>query len=480
MAYDSKPADTARDRLIGRRPWYLFGAVALLFSAWLQSPLLVLAALVVLVLGALADVWYVFSLAGLTVRRELSAHRAELGDELTLELTVENRKVLPLPRLEIEDELPEEGVELRGGYIVATASPQRQLLLNTLSLWVLQRVIRRYRVRCLTRGLYTFGPLYVSSGDPFGLLTRRRRLAAPERLLVYPLVVPIERLGLPARALIGERPAPKRLLEDPLRTAGVREYQQGDEPRRIHWKATARTGALQSKVYEPTTHHTLAVFVDLLFYEDVVRGFHPALLELALCAAASVAAWGMEQGFAVGLYANGSLPQDDDAVVPGGAASGGFGDDDGVTDVGTLTRADRAPYLRIAPSAYGDQLRRVEEALAQLVPSGATTIAEVLASEAARLPFGSTVVYIGTGVRLDDEGFAALRRLRSHGHPIALAISGDAPLEAEPLPLFRLGNGETWLRLWGEALAHAPSGSGEREPLHAVWYWRSLDERAPA
>src|ERR1019366_8024802 len=37
---------------------------------------------------------------------------------------------------------------------------------------------------------------------------------------------------------------------DPTRLAGVRPYQQGDPLNRIHWRATARTGELHSRIYE--------------------------------------------------------------------------------------------------------------------------------------------------------------------------------------------------------------------------------------
>ena len=44
-----------------------------------------------------------------------------------------------------------------------------------------------------------------------------------------------------------------RLYEDPTRIAGVRSYTPGDSLMRVHWRATARTGQLHSKVYEPST-----------------------------------------------------------------------------------------------------------------------------------------------------------------------------------------------------------------------------------
>ncbi len=125
------------------------------------------------------------------------------------------------------------------------------------------------------RGVYTFGPAHLRSGDPFGWLVREERILLRETLLVYPLVAPIESFGFPARHPFGERATPRRLLEDPLRVAGVREYVSGDDPRRIHWKATARAGELRSKIYEPSSQHRLFILLDINTYKESWMGLDP-------------------------------------------------------------------------------------------------------------------------------------------------------------------------------------------------------------
>src|SRR5205823_12615047 len=88
------------------------------------------------------------------------------------------------------------------------------------------------------------------------------------------------------------------------RVIGVRDYAYGDSLRRVHWKATARTMQLQSKVYEATTTHALVIFLNIMARLDAYYGIHPELQELATCAAASVTNWAIDQGYAAGLYAN--------------------------------------------------------------------------------------------------------------------------------------------------------------------------------
>jgi uncharacterized protein (DUF58 family) len=448
MAADADRPIPPDENLLSRRPWYLVGVLILLLSLLLRMPLLIVAGLLVVVLGAVPDLWYRFCLSGVIVRRTFSARRAEIGDEVTLALRIENRKLLPLPRLEVADEVPEQGLAIRGAHLEASVKPLRLLQINVLSLWAFQRVTRRYRIRCLARGVYVFGPQTVRSGDPFGLLTRDRTQAEIERVLVYPLVLPIERFGMSSRAPFGERRAPRRLLEDPLRIGGVRPYEQGDEPRRIHWKATARTGELQSKVYEPSAHHTLAIFVDQRTFANPAMGYDPDLVELGISVAASVAAWGLDQGFAVGLYSNGLLAWNDDVSVE--SVSGTR-----LPEYAALQRAIQAATLRarIPPSTNRGQLVRMLEALARIIPYFPAPMAQVLAAEETRLPYGTTVVYIGAPPGLGDEDLALLRRLRARGHAVTLLLVGDDPIEAGDLPTTHVGTASTWQALLSESLA---------------------------
>src|SRR5947209_16597047 len=260
---DTDRENFARDEtLINRRPWYVLAAILLLLSAVAHQPIAFLAALFALVIGLVPEIWYRSALRHLHMRQWVSAPRAFFGETLTLAISMENQKLLPLPWLEIEDEIPEQ-LTLLTGRATPTYKVNRVALVNTFSLWSFQRVTRRYRLRCTARGVYTFGPATMRSGDPFGWLTREERVPARETLLVYPLVAPIESFDLPPRYPFGERATPHRLLEDPLRIAGVREYALGDDPRRIHWKATARAGELRSKIYEPSSQYRLFILLDI-------------------------------------------------------------------------------------------------------------------------------------------------------------------------------------------------------------------------
>lgn len=443
----------SEEQLRSRRPWYVIGLGLLVGSIPLHQPLIFVAGLLALALGAIPELWYRFCLRGLVYRRQLGERRAFFGETVPLRVSVENRKLLPLPWLEIEDEFPEP-LALRGKRLEPHYKPRRMLLINALSLWWFQRVTRRYTIQCRARGVFTLGPVTLLSGDPFGLLTRESQREQLDTLLVYPPLLPIERFGLPARRPFGERTVPRRLLEDPTRVLGVREWLPGDDLRRVHWKATARAMSLQSKVYEPTTTWTLAVFLNINSYANPVLGTNPSLIELAIAAAASIAQWATQQGYAVGLFANGLQTTQGEEETPTSAAAG------------RSVEVQWAARVRLPPSSRAEQLPRILEALARLVPYFGSPIEQVLTAEQSRLPAGATLVVVSAAKAITPMLLATLRQAQVHGHAVALLVAGDAPVEHTSFPLYRIGTEEVWHAIVAEAAGQAaphPAAAAETE-----------------
>ena len=144
----------------------------------------------------------------------------------------------------------------------------------------------------------------MENGDLFGLHRRFRVDAEPTFLLVYPRIVPLEGYDLTSRRPIGDVLLTHRLFEDPTRIAGVRPYELGDPLNRVHWRATARTGVLHSKVHEPSTLSGATVLLDFHTAGYHQRG-EPFRSELAVTAALSLANAVYEMGQQVGLVTNG-------------------------------------------------------------------------------------------------------------------------------------------------------------------------------
>lgn len=439
------------DTLLNRRPWYVIALVLIIVSALARQPLAFLLGVFALVIGLVPELWYRYALRNLVVRQQLEQQKVFFGETNTLSLSVENQKLLPLPWLEIEDEIPAQ-ITLLSGRARPSYKVNRANLLNTFSLWSFQRLTRRYRVRCMGRGIYTFGPAMLRSGDPFGWLVRETTITARQTLLVYPLIAPIEAFGLPPRHPFGEHATPRRLLEDPLRVAGVREYMLGDDPRRIHWKATARAGELRSKIYEPSSQYRLLILLDINTYKEAWLGLDPELQELTISASASIALWALEQGYAVGLLANSLMmgmaneqtqtSGDNDPLSPEGLEA--------TQRTGSQTAQSFIHRVRVPLSSDSGQSERVLTALGRLLPYFGSPMDALIDSERFALPIGTTVVLVSAAAVLRDATVESLVELHAHGSMVHLALTGeerDLDVPTYDLPIHWLGGREVWHEL---------------------------------
>jgi uncharacterized protein (DUF58 family) len=112
------------------------------------------------------------------------------------------------------------------------------------------RTALHYRVHGHRRGRHTLGPLRLRLVDPFGLVERSAVGADSAPLLVVPRVRPLGS-GRPAGGQGGGGEGARRTIavhgEDDVST---REYRHGDDLRKVHWRATARTGELMVRLEE--------------------------------------------------------------------------------------------------------------------------------------------------------------------------------------------------------------------------------------
>jgi uncharacterized protein (DUF58 family) len=112
---------------------------------------------------------------------------------------------------------------------------------------------RRLRLRCtpLRRGALEFDAVHVGRVEPLGLMKARARRKLPATLLVMPRIHPVAPLVLPgSRRLQPGGIAFAGRVGDAEEFMSLRDYRSGDSPRRIHWKAWARTGRLVVKEYQ--------------------------------------------------------------------------------------------------------------------------------------------------------------------------------------------------------------------------------------
>jgi uncharacterized protein (DUF58 family) len=439
------PAFSMQGDYVYRR-WYWLGFFALVFSIVLHLPLLAVGGVMLVLVLAMVDIWAYFCLHSLTYRHKLSEQRVSFGEQVTFSTTVENAKILPLSWLEISDMVPRV-LEVDGRALRGTRNSDYASLDVLYSPRWYERISRRYQVQCNARGVYAFGPTTLRSGDLFGFVKREASLDETEYLLVYPLVVPLSSFNLPPRHPFGDRRVPRRLLEDPARVVGVRDYIYGDSLRRVHWKASARAMQLQSKIYEASTTYTMVLFLNIVSSLDIYYGVHPELHELAICAAASISSWAIEQGYAVGLYANTIL------YLPDEKKDETFREHERSFEAELSAQLERR-RVHVPPASVPEQLRRIMNVLARMQTFFGTTIEEVMQAERSRLPAGATVVLITS--TLNDQLIDTLTRIRQGGHAVAILFVGDnpPPMRLSGVTVHHLGGEVTWERLMNQFSKH--------------------------
>jgi uncharacterized protein (DUF58 family) len=120
----------------------------------------------------------------------------------------------------------------------------------------------RYTLERLPRGRYTFGDVRAELTDAFALERAVVELPAPGALLVYPRLVRLQRLfsETGARSHDGRRLLLRRSTGFELHS--VREYEQGESLRRVHWPSTARRAQLMVKELEDAPRDEIAVLLD--------------------------------------------------------------------------------------------------------------------------------------------------------------------------------------------------------------------------
>ncbi|GIV78048.1 DUF58 domain-containing protein [Litorilinea aerophila] len=405
---------------MSRLGWITIGALGVV-SILLRHELLFLITVILALLAATSALWARYCLHAVSYRRHFDHTRLFFGEETYFYLEVVNAKILPLPWLRIDDEIP---AALDVAQITRDEEEptERRRMVTTLSLRWYERVTRRYRIRGTRRGVWHFGPAQLRSGDIFGFEIRRKSLDTIDRVVVYPRMVPVTQLGLPAHHPLGAHRSPRPLFEDPIRLMGARDYTQGDNFRHIHWKATAHRQRLQTKLFEPSTTHPLALFLNADTAAENLFGLGQDwdLLELAITVAASVGREAWEAGYPVGLYSN--------ALIG-------------------------ARHVRIRPRTGPRQLPILLEALARIDSRGRWPIANVLQTETASLPYGSTVVLVTA--LLDDRLERLLLDLPRRELGVALITLGRAR-PSRPLVNvrhFHVGTEKKWDELETLALA---------------------------
>lgn len=233
-----------------------------------------------------------------------------------------------------------------------------------------------YPLRPRARGLHPLGPVWLWLRDPFGLTCVTAAAPGTAALLVTPRIHPLTAYRPLGAAQGSEGTLAHRIALRGEEDQAIRDYREGDDLRRIHWPATARTGSLMVRQEDrPAQRRSVILF-------DNRRAAHSgSSFEWFVSMAASIGAHAAAAGYAVHL------------LTPD-------------VTVDARVRSD-------------DALPDLVATLARIVPSRDDGFPSVLHAASSSASTGGLLVALVSG--LDEPTAGSLAALRQHGS-LALAL----------------------------------------------------------
>ncbi|MFC7465373.1 DUF58 domain-containing protein [Brachybacterium sp. GCM10030252] len=225
-------------------------AIVLAVACWVLADLtrvmparyLAAALLLALLIGAAG---ILISRIGLDARRQVLDDAVPVGSVARVQLDLVGRPpltVLPLGRGAVREHLPA-ALGGQGDLTLARHMP--------------------HVLRVSHRGPHELGPISIIVRDVFGLFHLRRTIEDGQRITGLPVVAELtpaaaRATGITREGTVGAAMAPGVGEIGPI----ARPYATGDDIRRIHWRASARTGQLMTREDEPAEGHSAVVVLD--------------------------------------------------------------------------------------------------------------------------------------------------------------------------------------------------------------------------
>ena len=235
------------------------------------------------------------------------------GEKAYLTETIENRKWLLLPMLQAAFRVHRNlFFEEEENTSISDYTYKRDIF----SVLFYQKIEREITFLARKRGYYEIEQAEILTR---GLLMNRemyRTMPLSTHLYVYPRTIPVSRMEIPFKKLMGQVLVRQRMYEDTFSFRGLREYQPGDPMNKINWKASAKEGGLMVNLLDSTSSAQVLIYLDV---EDETIWKYEEIHEAGISLAVSLAEQLLQRGIATGLVTNGRdhITEAPIAVLPG-------------------------------------------------------------------------------------------------------------------------------------------------------------------
>ena len=327
-----------------------------------------------------------FGLRNITYERWIGSPDAFEGDCVQMIERVSNKKLLPVPYLQV-DSLIDPGLKFERK--VKVDVKYDQYMNSMFNLFPYTRITRRHTIKCIKRGCYDFDNATLIAGDILGFEVNREDIKFNSRLLVFPRIIPVDRIPFPSHNYIGNVSVKRWIVEDPFMVSGVREYRYGDPLNRINWNATAKAGNLQVHKQDYSADPEFMIYLNYEISDDmwdVVTDMDA--IETGISYAASIAQYAIENGIKTGFACNGA------------------------------NRDNPREWVKYPPEGGSAQLYRIMECLAGLTSKRSVSFSAVLKEDADAGMTGMDIIIIAAYI--SDKAYEQIDILKMLGNSVEI------------------------------------------------------------
>ena len=205
----------------------------------------------------------------LVYEMEIKKRVAEIGEEVEIESTIENRKILSISFIRISERFPQ---GLSKGK-------------NVYNLFILpyERIKRKYKIYGEERGLYYIKDSTLSLGDFIGFKLEHKEVDVNKNIIILPRKIELKDSITPLGSLNGDTSVRRWIVDDPLMTIGIREYTGNEPERHIHWPSSLRYGELMVRNFDFTTDNRVIIILNLESVKPFWSGIKKEPIERAIC-----------------------------------------------------------------------------------------------------------------------------------------------------------------------------------------------------
>jgi uncharacterized protein (DUF58 family) len=366
--------------------------VLVLIGALFKIPWIIFLATVLFVILLTASIWKRYVLRDVTYKRIIKYAKGFPGEVLFLDIHLSNNKRLPVSWLLCEDTWPStisprDQLQLAPSYI-----ENKSYFVNSFGLNGFQTIKRSFSFTLPKRGVYRLGPLSFESSDLFGFFHVNSSLEYYDYITVYPEVFPLSKFNLQTDDPFGLAKSNRKIFDDPIMYASIRDYQAGDPMKNIHWNATAKKNKLQVKNLQPVSEKNVVLITNIQTADKHWFGTNQDQFEYLLSLSGSILMDLISKGYAVGLLSNGCRSFSDQPV-------------------------------RILPGKSNQQISLLLEALASITQyTSEHNFGSFVFNNLSYLPFGSSIIIITN--QISDHLMGAIQSLIKYRFQISLVYTG--------------------------------------------------------